>query len=160
MEDFTPITSQEALENVLKDRLNRQNEKHSKEIAELKAQFSDYDELKASKEGFDARITDLETQLQEAQTLLSGYGTQIAEKDKQIEGYKLTALRTQIASEMGLSSEAIEFLHGATEEEIRGSAEKLTKLAPKKVAPTFTQNGSESDARTTALKEMLTNLNI
>lgn len=67
MAEFTPITieTQEQLDGMFKDRLNRQNEKHSREMSELKNQYSDYEALKEENIGFKSQIEQLNGQLSE-----------------------------------------------------------------------------------------------
>lgn len=161
MAEFIPITieTQEQLDGMFKDRLNRQNDKHSKEIAELKAQFADYEELKANKDGYDAQITELNAKLDEANEKLNGYNSQIAERDAQIADLKVNSYKERAIRVFNLTDDAIEFLHGGTEEEVNASAEKLSKLTPKTViAPLAGNEQPISDANSNAYRTMLNNL--
>lgn len=152
--EFTPITSQEALDSVLKDRLNRQNEKHSKELAEVKAQLQEYESMKAQTAEQSEKIATLEEQLKAASEKALGFDSEIAERDKRIKAFEVKELKTKIAGEKGLSLEAVEFLQGETAEEISASAEKLSKLAPKKTAP-LAGRETATDTRAAAFKQML-----
>lgn len=157
--EFVAITSQEALDNVIKDRLNRQNEKHSKELAEIKSQYADYDELKSARDGYEAKISDLNEQLEKANDTLNGCNSTIAERDAEIKTLKAQAIKERAIRVYELSDDAIEFLSGETEEDIIGCAEKLSKLAPKKVvAPLAGSETAKGDAKTQAYKDMLNNL--
>ncbi len=162
MAEFTPITieSQEQLDGMFRDRLNRQNEKHSREISELKAQYSDYETLKEENQGFKSQIETLSTQLSEANEKVKGYDSQIAEKDAAISQYKIDSLKGSIISEMNLPSDAINFLQGSDEESIRANAESLKSLvaAGHKVAPLAVRETSVN-SRNDALRQMLSNLN-
>ena len=157
--EFAPITSQDALDSVLKDRLNRQNEKHAKELAELKSQYADYEELKASKDEYERQLTELQTQLTDVQGKVSGYDSMIAERDEKIKAFEVRDKKLRIANEMNLPTDAIEFLKGEDDDTIRESAEKLSKLTPKKVAPLAGVETPVSDEKTIALKSMLQSLN-
>lgn len=157
--EFTPITSQEALDNILKDRLNRQNEKHSKELAELKAQFSDYDDLKLASTEHEKQLSDLKNQLDDAQGKVNGYDSMIAERDAKIKAFEVRDQKVRIANEINLPLDAIEFLNGETEDEIRESAKHLSAITNKRVAPLAGTEGPVSDEKTMALKSMLQSLN-
>ena len=83
-EEFTPITSQEALDAVLKDRLNRQKEKHVREMSEMADKYKDYDVLKAQNDEYAQQITSLNSALEESTQKVAGYDSQIAERDAKI----------------------------------------------------------------------------
>lgn len=157
MAEFTPITieSQEQLDGMFKDRLNRQNEKHSKEISELKAQITEFETLKEKESGYVSQIEELNKQLTELGDKANSYDSQIAEKDNLIKNLTINSLKEKAVRNFDLSSEAIEFLHGETEEEINASAEKLQKLAPKqKVAPLVGDNSKEVDGVLASFRAM------
>lgn len=148
MAEFEPITSQEQLDGILKDRLARKDAQHEKTMADMQAKYSDYDELKA-------KIADYEGKIAEKAKEYDGI---IAEKDAIIKGYEVEKIKSSIATQYGLKPEAVEFLTGDTEEEITASAEKLSQIIPKNVAPLASSvNGAET-SETAALKSMLPNL--
>ena len=90
---------------------------------------------------------------------VSGFNEQIAERDKKIADYATRAAKTQIAHEMGLSFDAIDFLKGETEDDIRKSAESLKNLVgAQKVAPLASNDGANLDPKEAALRGMLQNL--
>lgn len=161
MSEFTPITieSQEQLDGMFKDRLNRQSEKHSKEIAEIKSQFSDYETLKEENNNYKAQIETLNSQLSAANEKIVGYDSQMAEKDETISNYKINTLKSSILAEMNLPGEAINFLQGSDEDSIRANAESLKLLvtAGHQVAP-LAVHESAMGGRNEALKQMLSNL--
>lgn len=132
MEDFTPITSQEALDAVLKDRLNRQNEKHLREMNEKLAGF---DETK--------------TKLAESSQLLS-------EKENQIAIYERNSVKNNIAHEFGLPSELAERLTGDNEEELRKDAEILKGLIGASKVPPLAKGQiiTDQNSKENALREM------
>ena len=147
MEDkvFTPIESQEALDAVLKDRLNRQNEKHAKEIAEINEKYKDYDELKSASSEWEAKFNDLNAKLTEAEETKNGYNAQIADYQAKLKQYEIDSVKTRVAAETGLTLRAIEFLKGETEEEIRASADRLKSIAPPTVAPMAQNNNTTQE---------------
>ena len=132
-EEFKAITieSQEQMDSLFKDRLNRQEEKHRKEIADIKAGFSDYEELKTKASDSSKEIETLKGQLKEANDKLIEHDSLMAEKDKKIKDFEIDAMKTKVISEMGLSFEAKSFLQGEDEEAISKSAESLKNLVGK-----------------------------
>lgn len=162
MAEFTPITieSQEQLDGMFKDRLNRQNEKHSRELAELRTQYQDYDELKEANSGYQSQIEQLTSQLSEVNEKVKGYDSVIAEKDATISQYRLNALKSSVLAEMNLPSDAINFIQGTDEESIRQCAESLKTLvgAGHHVAPLAAYEPKSTDSRNDALRSMLQGL--
>lgn len=150
-EEFTPITieSQEQFDALVKDRLSRQNEKHSKELAE---------KLGEAKSGFESQLTEIQTKLDEAEKKISGYDSIISEKDKEIKKYELASVKSQIARETGLSFDAVDFLQGEDEESIRKSAEALKNLVKVAPAPMATNEPRGQKTESGAYREMLKNL--
>ena len=114
---FTPIETQEELNNIIKDRLKREREstekrfegyispeEHAKALAESNKAFDDY---KKAHEGDEALIKDLTA------------------KNK---SYETASLKSRIAHEVGLSYEWIGRISGDDEKSIRADAESLKKL--------------------------------
>lgn len=107
----------------------------SKQIASLT------EELKKTKETADANITLL------------------AERDAKIKDYEISATKAQVAHELGISYDAIEFLQGDNEETIRSSAESLKNLiGTQKTMPLASTEGGQVNQENAALKDMLKNL--
>lgn len=121
MAEFKVIESQEQLDAIIKDRLERER----KHVAE---QYADYDSIKG--------------QLTEAQEKLAGYEgktvidaseletlkNDLADRNKTIEGYKLAQLKSTIADEVGLDRKLISRLNGDSEDAIREDATALKSL--------------------------------
>ena len=128
MADFTPINSQEELNNVIGERLRRERETVTKEfeqkIADKDAEITKYQ-------------TDLETankSLEDANTKLAG----IPDLENKIKAYETASVKSKVARETGIPYELAERLTGATEEELRKDAEALKKLMgtnPQQTAP-------------------------
>jgi predicted RNase H-like nuclease (RuvC/YqgF family) len=161
-EEFTPITSQEALDAVLKDRLNRQNEKHAREMSEMSAKYSDYDALKTQNSEYAQQITVLNSALEESKQKVAGYDSQIAERDAKISAYEVSIMKSNIAATLGLAPELAERLTGSTEEELRADAEKLSAIVGKshRVAPlASTTNTNVEDGVMAAFKKLNPDIN-
>ena len=162
-EEFTPITSQEALDAVLKDRLNRQNEKHAREMSEIADKYKDYDALKTQNSEYEQQISVLNSALEESKQKVAGYDSQIAERDAKISAYEASILKSNIAATYGLAPELAERLSGDTEETLRADAEKLAAIVGKshKVAPLANAtNANVDDGVMSAFKRLNPNLNI
>ena len=160
-EEFTPITTQEALDAVLKDRLHRQKEKHARELAEVEEKYQDYDSLKERVTQYENQIGSLNVALEESNTKVAGYDSQIAERDAKIAGYEKSILKSNIAATLGLAPELAERLSGDTEAELRADAEKLASIVGKshKVAPlAAASNTNDDDGVASAFKKLNPNI--
>ena len=153
MADFQAITTQEELDNIIKDRLKRDREAqakkyegwispedHQKAVGEATKALNDY---KAAHAGDEKTIADLTAKTQE---------------------YETAALKSRIAHEVGLSYEWIGRISGTDEKSIRADAESLKNLVgsqatPAPLPPKSTET-TPADAKTAALKGMLSNLNL
>lgn len=106
---FRPITSQEALDNLLKSRLERANKsaekKYLKQVEELNAKISQYEEAQLSaEEKKDKRLSELEQSLAEA-----------TDRYTKLER---TRLVESLAREMGLPEKFWSRVQGTTDDEI------------------------------------------
>ena len=152
MADFTVIETQEQFDAAIKDRLNREKSKFAEQLA-------GYDETKAQLDEANKKITDLTDALTAANEKISGFDEQIKERDTKIATYATRAAKTQIAHEMGLSFDAIDFLQGDDEDEIRKSAESLKNLVgAQKVAPLANNEPVNLDPQEAAFRGMLSDL--
>ena len=153
---FEPITTQEQLDNVIKDRITRAEES-------VKKGFEGW----LSPEAVEGKLGDLRADLTSANNELAkanekakGYEADIAERDKRIKAYETTTVKSRIAHEMGLSYEATEFIKGETEEDIRKSAGMLKGLmgsgsgTPSYRPPKDSGVDGENDAYKKMLEEM------
>jgi DNA repair ATPase RecN len=163
MSEFRPITTQEELDNVIKDRLNRQNEKHAREMAELSAKYEDYDAIKQQNGEYVQKMDGLNKQIEEVNALADGYVTQIAEKDEKIAQYETAMIKGRIAATFGLDPELANRLAGNTEEELTADAEKLSRIVGKsqRVAPLANStNANGDDGVAAAFRKLNPNINI
>ena len=153
MADFQAITTQEELDNIIKDRLKRDREAqakkyegwispedHQKAVGEATKALNDY---KAAHAGDEKTIADLTAKNQE---------------------YETASLKSRIAHEVGLSYEWIGRISGTDEKSIRADAESLKTLVgsqatPAPLPPKSTET-TPADSRTAALKGVLSGLNL
>lgn len=118
MADFTPINTQEELNNVIGERLRRERETVSKEFEQR------ISEKEAEIGKFKTDMEALNKQLEDANQKISG----ISALEEKIKGYEAASVKSRIAREVGLPYELAERLSGDSEEDIRKDAEGLRKL--------------------------------
>lgn len=157
-DDFKVIESQEQLDAVLKGRLEREKVKYTDQIEELNQK------LEAQTSEAQKQISELTQALNSYKEEKESFSKTLAEKDEAIKKYELHSVKTQVAHELGLSFEAVDFLQGATEEEIRTSAESLKNLVGTKAAPLANPEPTIKDTKEAtkdaALRSMLHDLNV
>ena len=124
---FTTIESQEQLDAIISDRIARAKESAKKE-------FDGW----ISPEDYTAKTADitkerdsLAQQIADLTKDKDDLTAQMADKDARIAQYETASEKTKIAREVGLPYDAIDFLQGTTEDEIRQSAESLKGLVGK-----------------------------
>lgn len=126
MGEFTPITTQEQLEAVLKDRLERQSKKFESEKADLEKKYSGYmasDDVTKLKQSYEDQIKDLNTKVEAGASVQ----TELDSAKKQIEAQKLDSLRIKTALENGIPYEFADRLKGTTAEELTADAKLFAK---------------------------------
>ena len=128
-EEFKIIESQEQLDAVLKGRLEREKVKYNDQIAELTQKYE------AQTSDAQKQISELTQALNTAKEEKAEFDKTLAERDAKIKEYELSSVKTQIAHELGLSFEAVNFLQGSDADEIRKSAESLKELVGTRTAP-------------------------
>jgi hypothetical protein len=155
-EEFKAIETQEQFDAAIKGRLEREKGKYEAQIAELTKK------LETQTGDAQKQISELTQALTTAKEEKEGFDKTLAERDAKIKEYELHSAKTQIAHELGLSFEAVNFLQGSDVEEIRKSAESLKELVGTKTAPLAnpeTNIGNPKDATTdAALRQMSQNL--
>lgn len=122
----TPITTQEELDEVLKDRLERQTKKFEAEKAELEKKYSGYtsgDDLAKVKASYDEQIKSLNAKLDETKDIQ----TKLDEANASIGKYQLDSLKIKTALDNKLPYEFADRLKGNTAEELAKDAELFAK---------------------------------
>ena len=152
---FEVIETQEQLNEVIGDRLERERRKVENEFKE---KYGDYDTLKSTNAEHEKTISDLREDLKTRDS-------KIAELDETVHKYETDSVKTRIAQEAGLPAELAARLTGESEEELKKDAESLSKLVSKQgnPAPRFIpdpQNdpAQKETAKRAALKSMLQNM--
>ena len=144
---FTPIETQEQLDAIIKDRLQRDREARVKQYEERYAGFISPDDL-------NKRVAEYDAQIKTLQDSLAASEKAGAEKDELIaknDHYRTDLAKTQIAIAAGLRMEYADRLRGENEEEWRKDAEILAKdfSAARIVAPLGSQEPADKGTHAT-----------
>ena len=149
MGDFTPITSQEQFDAMVKDRLERQSKKFDTEKADLEKKYSGYmasDDVEKLKQSYEDQIKDLNTKVEAGASVQ----TELDSAKKQIEAQKLDSLRIKSALENGIPYEFADRLKGTTAEELAADAKlfakSFTKPAGQHTQPAYNGESKDIDA--------------
>lgn len=156
---FEAITTQEQLEGVIKDRLEREREKFAG-FEDYKKKAGEYDELKKKADGYEATIADYKKAV-DGDDKTPGYKKQLEELKGKVKGYETSSVKMRIAHENGIPYELAERLSGDDEEAIKKDAESMAKFlkASGRRAPlASTEPEGGLDEKREAMKKMLTGL--
>lgn len=145
MSEFKTIESQEELDNIIKDRLDRNTKKIT---AEVTKQFEGYispDDAAKSKKALEDEITKLTAQISEKDT-------KIADITAKNTAYETAAVKAKIAREYGIPAELADRISGTNEDEYKADAENLAKFvaAGKPTAPMFSAEPSGKAGQATS----------
>jgi len=121
MGEFKVISTQEELDALIKDRIDRERKS-------LSEKYSDYEELKKRNTEYETQVSKLSEANKAYEAKKAEYDKQISDLSSKIKGYETDSAKTRIALEMGLPYEMAGRLSGSTEEEIRKDAETLSKF--------------------------------
>ena len=114
MAEFEPITSQDQLNAVIGNRLQRERESLAK-------QYEGFDGFKEKAEAYDKDIA-------ERNAKISDLTAQLAERDGQIEAFKISSTKRTAAEKYGIPSAFADRISGTTEKEIMTDAEGMSKF--------------------------------
>lgn len=144
MPEFKPIETQEALDAIIKDRIERAKKSAADEAAKKYEGYLSPDDVKKHTD----QIAALTEKLKESDTKIND----LTAKNS---AYEIASVKTKVAHEVGLPYELAERLSGLTEEEIRKDADALSKFAaPRQATPSFSSEtpiGATTDAAYRAL---------
>ena len=149
MGDFKPIETQEELNNIIKDRLDRQQKTIESSIME---KYADYDDLKT-------KNTDLESQLGTLKEQSENDLKTIEALKSKVQIYETDSVKRKIAREYNIPYELSGRLNGDDEESIRKDAQILSELVSKnnkiQTVPLASAEPEEVDTKKSALKKTL-----
>lgn len=124
MGEFKIIETQEELDALIKDRIERERKS-------LSEKYSDYEELKKKNTEYDAQVSKLSEANKALEASQIEFKKSIDDLNSKIKSYETDSAKTRIALEMGLPYEIATRLSGTNEEEIRKDAEGLAKYVNK-----------------------------
>lgn len=152
MAEFTPINTQEELDGIIASRLKRERETIGKQY---QTQLEERDSKIA---GFETQVTDLNKQIES----LSAQAGKVPEMEARIREYETSSVKMRIARETGLPAELADRLTGGDEAAMRADAEGLAKLLSQNqpVAPMYHpgSEGGNGSAKEQAMKNLLDNI--
>lgn len=137
-EENNKTFSQEELNSIVSDRLNKEKSKYEKQIEELTAKTNSYEQ----------QIANFTSQLEEINKKAATSDEELKAKESKIQEYESAALKMRIAHEFEIPYELANRLSGNTEEEIKADAEVVKKLlgTTKGYAPMKTTEDSASES--------------
>ena len=128
-----PVTTQEQLDKIVKDRLEREREK-------VRSEFSDYDDLKAKALKLDELEKSGSEELKKALAEVDNLKGELQTRD---EHAKSQQMRKQVAKATGVPEDLIQ---GADEESMKTFAEAVAAFAKKPSAPIIPESGISTQA--------------
>ena len=137
MSEFKAIETQEELDNIIKDRLDRNTKKIT---AEVTKQFEGYispDDAAKSRKSLEEKIEELTKEI-------TAKDTSIADLTAKNTEYETAAVKAKIAREYGIPAELADRISGTNENEYKADAEALAKFvsASKPTAPMYNGEGN------------------
>ncbi len=154
MGEFTPIETQEQFDAAIGERLKRERETQEKKYSG----WISPDDFEIKSKEYEEKLGNLNKTLTTANEKLAGYDKQIAERDAMIKAYETDSVKTRIAHETGLPYDAVKFLQGDNEENIRQSAQALKSLCGGGQAAPLADTDNMADTETAAYKKLAAGL--
>jgi uncharacterized coiled-coil DUF342 family protein len=121
MSDFKPIETQEALDEIIKSRLERAKESVRKE-------YADYDDLKTKASNYDTKVGEYEAKIKELSDSIATSNKELGDYKAKFAQYETDSAKRKIAAEYKLPEQMAARLNGADEDAWRKDAESLAKL--------------------------------
>lgn len=125
MAEFKPITTQDELDAVLKDRIAREAAKYA-DYETLKAAKKELDELKGKK--LDEKLSALQADYDKAKSTLADHEKIVTELTTRATKAEHSLKQREIAQANGIPYELADRIGGTTEEEMKKDAETLAKF--------------------------------
>ena len=158
MSEFKVIETQEQLDAIIKERLDRAEKKQAEKYAGY-----------LSPADVDAKIADLNKQIEDLGNSLTGANDKaktdaeaIAGLEAKVKNYETASVKSRIAHEVGIPYELANKLSGETEEDIRKDAEALKPFVTKTSAPPLRDpeapDAGSGDPTRDSMKKLVENL--
>lgn len=128
MGEFNPINSQEELDAIIKNRIDRERKANAEK-------YADYEELKNASANYESNIATLKQALEEANTKIAEHNTVVDGLNARISAYEVKETKTRIAKEVGLDMELADRITGTDEDAMRKDAESLANIFKSHATP-------------------------
>lgn len=149
MAEFKVIETQDELDRIVGDRVQREKDKAKKVEESLKSEI----------ETLQATLKENETKVSEYDKLVNSHKDEVAQLTGQIKSLQLQEIKHRIAHENGLPYELADRLTGDTEELLRKDAEALKGfVTPQKVMPLASTEQPADDPKEAAWKQTVKEL--
>lgn len=155
---FKPIETQEQLDAVLKDRLERAKETARKEV---EGELAELEELKKQAKEYAKTQTEKDTALENLQKELESARQTVTDLTGTVDSLKADAERVKVAREVGLPYEMAGRLNGDTYEDLKADAEGLLTLMGSQsntTAPVASYEKTPADDRKALIAGLLENI--
>lgn len=128
MAEFTPITTQEEFDTMIKSRLERERNTVSKQYEERLAGYADYESLKQQFQALTDEKASWESSTNETAEKMKALESQLTEANQKVKSYELDNIRAQAATANGIPFELRNRITGDTEEAINEDAKNLAQI--------------------------------
>ena len=153
---FEAITTQEQLDSVIGERLERERNKVHSEYTE---KLEGYEALKEKATGYESQIEEWNKTIEENNGKIEEFEKSAGEMQAKLKGYETNSVKMRIANEMGIPFELASKLSGDDEEAIRKDAETVSKfIAKRQPGILATNEPNDINDKTTAMRNMLNGL--
>ncbi len=157
-EEFKVIETQEQLDKIIKDRLERSEKKWQEKYAG----YLSPDDAKSQTAELEKQLADYGNSLNDANEKAKADADTIASLKADIKKYETASVKSRIAHEIGIPYELANRLNGDTEEDIRKDAESMKPFLAQKMTPPLRNpdaKDAEIDGGTKAsIKKLVKNL--
>lgn len=156
-EEFKKIETQEELNKIIQDRLDRNTKKVTAEVEKKFEGYISPDDAAKDKAALEKKITELNGKISEKDT-------EIADLTAKNTAHETAAVKAKIAREYGIPAELADRLSGANEDEYKADAENFAKFVSaaksqdKPPAPSFDGESGKSNTVDAALGSLLNGL--
>lgn len=153
MEDNNKTFTQDEVNNLIKERLDRAEKKYSGYLSP--------EDVEVKHQSLRDQIAALTAALDESKGKAEADAKSITELQSKITKFETDAMKIRIATEVGLPAELASRLNGTTEEEFKSDAEKLKTMFGSSYSIPMRNpeaGGMDGDEKTQVLKEVLGNL--
>lgn len=149
--EFKTIETQEELDRIITERLDRQKKSVTAEVAKQYEGFMSPDDVQKLND----KVNALTTQIAEKDT-------SIADLTAKNKAYEIASVKAKVARECGIPAELAERLAGTSEEEFRADAENLAKFVTAEnhhgPEPSYDSDAGPKNGVDAALGELLNGL--